>query len=109
MTGFELSEDALDIHKEIHAAIMGVIGPEAETGGCRAFYTGEEWRERGERYGQGALMIVVHDGGDHAPYFNWDYGAYPAMEKMNKTLEKVGVWAEQCTGWYTAIYAKEQA
>lgn len=74
------------------------------TGGCRAFYTPDEWAERGETYGTESLLVVVHDGGDHAPYFNLDYCAYEAWEAMNAHLRKHGVYAEQCTCWYTAIY-----
>ena len=77
----------------------------AQTGGCRVFYAPDEWRERGEDYGLKALLIVVHDGGDHAPYFNLDYCAYVAWEEMNTNLKLHGVYAEQCTSWYTAIYA----
>jgi hypothetical protein len=75
------------------------------TGGCRVFYTPEQWADRREAYGLKALLIVVHDGGDHAPYFNLDYCQYVAWEEMNTNLRLHGVYAEQCTGWYSAIYA----
>jgi hypothetical protein len=38
------------------------MGADASGGGCRAFYTPEEWKERGESYGLTAKLIVVHDG-----------------------------------------------
>ena len=34
------------------------------TGGCRVFYSPQEWAERKETYGTKAELIVVHDGGD---------------------------------------------
>jgi hypothetical protein len=79
------------------------------TGGCRAFYTPEEWKERGEQYGLNAELIVVHDGGDLAPFFNWDYEMRQLSDSMDKALEKAGYYAEQCTCWYAAIYKKPSA
>lgn len=73
-------------------------------GGCRAFYTPAEWKERGEEYGLKAELIVVHDGGDLAPFFNMDYEAYEAEETMVKYLAVEGLYSEACTCWYTAIY-----
>lgn len=74
------------------------------TGGCKLFYTPAQWKERGETYGRESLLIVVHDGGDAAHFFNWDYGAFELMERMSNALNEVGCFAEQCTSWYTAIY-----
>jgi hypothetical protein len=77
---------------------------EPDTGGCKMFYTPKAWKERGEQYGRESLVIVVHDGGDHAPYFNWDYQCYEMIEGLNKALAKIGCFTEQCTTWYSAIY-----
>lgn len=77
-----------------------------ETGGCRAFYTPEEWADRGEEYGQKAVLIVAHDGGDLARFFNYDYQSYEMIEEMRKRLDTAGVWPEQCTSWYSAVYAR---
>lgn len=73
------------------------------TGGCKAFYTPQQWVEKGEKFGQNALLIVVHDGGDLARCFNWDYES-PLYKKMIKHLEDNGFWAEALTCWATAIY-----
>lgn len=84
------------------------------TGGCKAFYSPKEWRERGEEYGLKSCLIVAHDGGDHARAFSMDAcyvrgraEEYEVHESMQKTLGKVGCFAEQCTIWYTAIYSNE--
>lgn len=76
----------------------------AYTGGCKLFESPKVWAERGEEWGRNSLLIVIHDGGDAAPFFNHDYMAYDSMEMMRKHLEPLGVYAEQCTSWYTAIY-----
>jgi len=77
---------------------------EPTTGGHRAFFTPEEWLASGEEYGRNAVLIVVHDGGDLAPCFNFAYEDEAAMRLALVILQRVGCWAEQCTGWYTAIY-----
>lgn len=74
-------------------------------GGGGKFYTPKEWRKRGECYGTNSLLIVTHDGGDHACAFNWDYEAYSVMEELTQRLAKIGVYVEQCTSWYSAIYS----
>lgn len=81
------------------------------TGGCRTFYTPEEWAERGESYGRDSLLIVVYEGSDVAPFFSFDAcyrtGAasdYEPCESMSAKLREVGCFPEQCTTWYTAIY-----
>src|SRR5690606_36728965 len=74
-------------------------------GGCR-FYTAKEWRDRGESYGRDALLIETHDGVDHAAAVNFDYEAYALMEELRDKLDTVGVWVEQCTSWYSAVYAR---
>jgi len=75
-----------------------------DTGGCTPFYTPKQWKERGEAYGYNSELIVVHDGGDVAAWFNYDYECYKCIDEMNEALEEVGLYAEPCTGWYTAIY-----
>ena len=77
---------------------------EFSTGGCTPFYSAKQWKDKGEEYGLSSKLIVCHDGGDLAYFFNWNYGAYESIEKMRKALELAGYYAEQCTGWYTAIY-----
>jgi hypothetical protein len=74
------------------------------TGGCKVFYSPQEWRRRQEDYGSDSELIVCHDGGGHAPYFNPDYGCYTQMERMRVVLERIGAYVEQCTCWYSAVY-----
>jgi hypothetical protein len=73
-------------------------------GGCRTFYTPAEWRERGESYGRDSVLIVVHDGGDAAAAFSWDYECHNLRESLSDKLAAMGLYAEQCTSWYSAIY-----
>lgn len=73
-------------------------------GGCKAFYSPQEWKERKESYGTDSKLVLVHDGGDLAPYCNLDYECYPRVEKLAKRLKEMGYYVEQCTCWYSAVY-----
>ena len=76
----------------------------AHTGGCPAFFHPFDWADRGEDYGLGSELIVLHDGGCFAQYFNYDYMNYGAIDEMTDILQKLGLYGENCTGWYSAIY-----
>lgn len=75
-------------------------------GGCTAFYSPKQWKERGEEYGTDdhAVLICVHDGGELGSYFNYDHEQYKRIERMNAALAKVGCYAEPATCWYTVVY-----
>jgi len=95
-----------ELGQKAHAAIVAELVRHrmTYTGGCKAFYSPAEWKARGEDYGLKSVLVVVHDGGAHAPAFNWDYGFDKAVEDMRKALEAVGCFVEQCTSWYSAVY-----
>jgi hypothetical protein len=87
------------------------------TGGCKAFYSPAEWAARGEKYGEGAELVVVYDGGDLMRFFSLDacynelYDApverrYATYEGMQTALEAIGLYFEECTSWYCAVYAR---
>lgn len=97
------------VQKAIANAIIQCIKEDIPVpcgGGCRAFYSPQEWSERGEKYGKESFLVVVHDGGDLAPYFSLDYQKYDQYNKMEEALGKIGYFQEQCTSWYSAIYPK---
>ncbi|MBM4574941.1 hypothetical protein GS896_25585 [Rhodococcus hoagii] len=75
-------------------------------GGGGAFHSPSEWADRGEEYGTNSLLVIVHDGGDHAAAFNSDYQAEDLQEELRTRLRAVNTYVEQCTSWYSAIYAK---
>ena len=75
-----------------------------ETGGCRLFYSPKEWKDRGEEYGTEGILVVVYDGGDAYHHFSYNTEAVSYLDKMAEALKKVGVHAEACTGWYSAVY-----
>lgn len=75
----------------------------ANHGGGGRFYSTQQWRDRGESYGINSELIITHDGGDHAPAFNLDYGHAPSSQ-LNQLLAAHGVYVEACTNWYSAVY-----
>lgn len=75
-----------------------------DTGGCRAFYSPKEWVERGESYGAKSLLIVVYDGGDLYHFLSYNSEWQSVRDEMDGALREIGVQAEPCTGWYSAIY-----
>jgi len=88
-----------------YSAIMNVLNKyEAESGGCRTFYSPGEWAERGEDYGKNSHLIIVYDGGDVGNFFNMNHESYKLYEEMQEELRKVGLYFEECTGWYAAVY-----
>ncbi len=104
---YELPTTMTKRQREAADIVMRVaqhIEPRTLDNGCRDFYTPDEWRARGESYGLNGALIVVHDGGNLAPLFNWDYGVGNSVSATGKALEAAGFYVEQCTSWYSAIY-----
>jgi len=73
-------------------------------GGCKAFYSPSEWVKRGEQFGHNSELIVVHDGGDLAPWFNWAYEQDALVACLVSALAEHGLYYESCECWYSAIY-----
>lgn len=76
------------------------------TGGCRAFYRPVEWKGLGHEFGLTSDLIVVYDGGDLRAAFTLDERCYVLVEQMQAALGQAGCRLEECTRWYSAVYAK---
>lgn len=79
---------------EAAAVIRNVVGHEFR------------WEPPGRRqYGSGSVLVLLHDSCDHlAPYVNYDLGQYSKIDELAKALSEVGLFAEDCTGYYSAVY-----
>jgi hypothetical protein len=86
------------------ATLTADLGKAPYAGGCRAFYSPQEWVARGERYGRDAVLILVHDGGDLSYYCNPDKGDHAAVRILSDALRAHGFFIQACTCWYSAIY-----
>jgi len=80
----------------------------------RAFYAPAEWIKRGHEYGQGACLIIMYDGATSLKrVFSMDacYAAarpgvdcYALYEGMQAKLNEAGMFFEECTNWFCAVY-----
>lgn len=64
------------------------------------------WEPPGLRpYGEGAVMVLLHDSCDAlAPYCNYDCGQYDKIQALTDALSEVGLYVEDCTGYYSGVY-----
>jgi hypothetical protein len=77
-----------------------------------AFYSPAEWSTRGD-YGHRSVLVVVHEGADAGHALGMDkaywtarpgFDCYAAYEAVQDALRSVGLYLEDCTIWYSAIY-----
>lgn len=94
------------ITKHITNHIAKVYDQEPSGGGCRAFYSPQEFLEKGiiSEIKDNMELIICHDGGDADPFFNDDYQKYSWIEGMNNTLREFGVCAERYNSWFSIIF-----
>ena len=97
----------------------------SDNGTCQAFYAPAEWAAREEAYGAKSHLVVVYDGGAIRPVFSMDAAydldcavyqetgkkrkPYSLYEGMQDKLREAGLYFEECTGYYSAIYSLEAA
>jgi hypothetical protein len=96
-----------------------------DTGGCKAFYSPAEWRDREEKYGTESHLVIVYDGGGIRPVFSMDAAydldcaiyqetrvsrtPYALYEGMQAKLREAGFYFEECTCWHSAVYSTRTA
>jgi hypothetical protein len=86
-------------------AIMKVVGADQfDESFLKSFKTPAEWEARGEQYGNGSVLIVIHDGPPLHTFFDLNYGDVMGYDALQTELGKLGLYANKCTGWYSAIY-----
>ena len=76
----------------------------AQHGGGGKFYSPQQWQDRDELYGLNSVLIITHDGGDHAGAFNLDYEQYELHDNLQEELRPLGMFLEACTSWYSAVH-----
>ncbi|MGI6797689.1 hypothetical protein [Gordonia sihwensis] len=75
------------------------------TGGCIPLRSPREHRDVfGEDYGNDSELLIIHDGGNHAPAFNYAYEDDETRAALAELLEGFGYHIEQCTSFYSAVY-----
>ncbi len=122
-----MPEGLSDAGRRAHEIIVAYLQAHelTNTGGCKAFYSPAEWAEREESYGLTSHLVVVYDGGDMRPAFSMDAAydldcavyretgkqrqPYALYEGMQEKLREAGLYFEECTRWYAAVYSVERA
>jgi hypothetical protein len=98
--------------------------PEAWASFENVFRDGEEWTEDdGREYGEGSVLVVIHEGDDLGKYFSFDHcyervanlsngftshaEDYHPVENMAAFLRSKGFELENATRWCSAIYERQ--
>ena len=76
------------------------------TGGCKAFYGGEEAKKYHEWNLSEAALVVHYDGGDLRYCFNRDWDTPRLVDELEALLGEAGFYVERLTNWAAAIYKK---
>lgn len=68
----------------------------------------DEWRARGERYCNAALLIITYDGGDMQRACSLDGCDYKLNDAFQQMLGATGLgyFFEEGTHWYGGVYAR---
>ena len=109
---------------EIIVAYLAAHG-RAETDGCKAFYTPAEWSAKGYEYGGRSHLVIAYDRGSLRPVFSMDAAydldcdhyqrtgksrePYALYEGLRVKLREAGLYFEECTRWYSAVYSIDSA
>ena len=89
-----------------------------DTGGCKAFYAPSAWDQE---YGTRSHLVVVYGGEELRPVFSMDAAydldcahyrqtgksrePYALYEGMQEKLREAGLYFEECTRYFCAIYS----
>jgi hypothetical protein len=74
--------------------------------GQKVFWSPKEWKDKGECYGLESELVILHEGGDHAPFFSLDHSfeSYDSYEEQLKFLSQYGFYCEGLYTWSSAVY-----
>ena len=98
----ELSQDGLKAWRVIMEVLVSekAIDPGQNR---QVFHSPSDWTARNEACAPESELIVAHDGGGHAPYFNLDYGAFMSRSTMDRALDEAGFYIETQTPMCSAV------
>jgi len=105
----ELKSEVAGRAKEAYDKIVSILESEGCEGSGLIVYSGEDWTARGERYGEDALIVIIHEEGDDCHYFSMDacYNTgrgYDGYETMFAALRESDLMNEQINSWSSAVH-----
>jgi hypothetical protein len=122
-TDLDMPADLGDPGRRAHEVIVAYLKEHGltETNGCKAFYTPAEWSAQGQEYGARSHLVIAYDRGSLRPVFSMDAAydldcdhyqrtgksrePYALYEGLRVKLREAGLYFEECTRWYSAIYS----
>lgn len=114
-----LDGKAREVADVIVAVIRDVYGKEPSGGGCPAFFTPEQWKEKcypdGQPHDDGgfiadpgeledAILLLCHDGGNLARFCSYLEGDIDAQEALHEALGGLGAHVERLRSYCSAVY-----
>lgn len=89
---------------DVPNAVMAWLGKNHLTHDTH-LYTPEEWKARGEKYGQGSLFTITTEGSlNHLINYPETAADARLLEQFGRFLEKLGVYYEQGYAWSLHFY-----
>ncbi len=120
-----LDEKGLDEKgRRAHEIIVAYLAEHGRTeaGGCKVFHAPSTWNQE---YGGRSHLVVDHRGGPLGPVFSMDAAydldcayyrktgktrePYALYEGMQNRLREAGLYFEDCTRWYSAVYSVDSS
>lgn len=119
----DMPDGLSDTGRRAHAIIVAYLKDHnrTDTGGFKTFYSPAEWSAKGQEYGGRSHLVIAYDRGPLGPVFSMDHAyehdcahyertgvsrePYALYEGMQNKLREAGLYFEECTGSYCAVYS----
>lgn len=126
VTDLDMPEGLGEAGQRAHAIIVAYLTEHGrtETADCKTFHVPSEWAQKHE-YGARSRLVVAYHSGSLGPVFSLDAAyeldcahyrktgksrePYALYEGMQEKLREAGLYFEECTRWYCAVYSTEAA
>ena len=123
----DMPEGLNALGRRAHEIIVAYLNAHGltDTSGCKAFYTPAEWSAKGREYGGRSHLVIAYDRGSLRPVFSMDAAydldcdhyqrtgksrePYALYKGLRVKLREAGLYFEECTRWYSAVYSIDSA
>lgn len=120
-TDLDMPEGLDAAGQRAHAIIVAYLAEHGRTDtDGKAFHAPSAWDHE---YGARSHLVIAYEGGSLRPVFSMDAAydldcahyrktgksrePYALYEGMQEKLREAGLYFEECTGWYSAVYSVE--
>lgn len=120
MKALDMPEGLSEQGRRAHAIILAYLTEHGllKNDGDQTFHAPSSWNQE---YGTRSLLVIAHAGGPLGPVFSMDSAyesdcahyrktgtsrePYALYEGVQEKLREAGLFFEDCTRWYSAVYA----